>query len=129
MEKRKILMVDDEVDFADMIRMRLENTGKYEVAVLADTRDILSRVHKFRPDLILLDLLIPDIGGMEVCEMLDRDPQGIGIPIIILSALDKDTDKKKAYKLGVVDYLVKPVDPDRLLASVEKAIESKTRGE
>jgi two-component system alkaline phosphatase synthesis response regulator PhoP len=125
MKKKKILVVDDDESVAGTIKLLLETANCYEVKVLLQAKDILSHVHVFKPDVILLDLLMPDIGGLEVCEMLDKDSIGMGTPIIVVSGLDKDVDKVSAYKLGIVDYLVKPITRDSLIASIEKAIKSK----
>jgi len=123
--KKKILVVDDNESVAGTIKLLLESTNNYQVKILSQAKDILACVHAFKPDVILLDLLMPDIGGFEVCEMLDRDSVGMGTPIIVVSGLDKDVDKVKAYKLGIVDYLVKPITKGDLVTSVEKAIKSK----
>lgn len=125
MEKKRILVVDDEVNITSMIKTRLEYTGEYEVMTLSDAKDIVLEVRSFKPDCILLDLLMPEIGGIEVCQMLNNDPLGITIPIIVISALDKNVDKIKAYKLGVVDYLTKPFEAQGLLHAVEKALKSR----
>lgn len=125
MEKKRILVVDDEVNITSMIKTRLEYTGEYEVMTLFDAKDIVLEVRSFKPDCILLDLLMPEIGGIEVCQMLNNDPLGITIPIIVISALDKNVDKIKAYKLGVVDYLTKPFEAQALLHAVEKALKSR----
>ena len=122
MEKKRILVVDDEVNITSMIKTRLEYTGEYEVRTLSDAKNIVLEVRTFKPDCILLDLLMPEIGGIEVCQMLNNDPLGITIPIIVISALDKNVDKIKAYKLGVVDYLTKPFEAQALLHVVEKAV-------
>ena len=123
--KKKILVVDDDESVAGTVKLLLESTNNYQVKILSQAKDILTHVHAFKPDVILLDLLMPDIGGFEVCEMLDNDAVGMGTPIIVISGLDKDVDKVKAYKLGIVDYLVKPITKNDLVASVEKAIKSK----
>lgn len=123
--KKRILVVDDDESVADTVKLLLESTNNYQVKILPQAKDILNHVHVFKPDAILLDLLMPDIGGFEVCEMLDNDPVGMGTPIIVVSGLDKDADKVKAYKLGIVDYLVKPITKDDLIAAIEKAINSK----
>lgn len=125
MDKKKILLIDDEVKFLEIVQLNLEGTGEYEVMTLADPRNALYSVHSFMPQLILLDLIMPHVGGMEVCEMLNADPLGSKIPIIILSALEKDSDKLHAFKLGVVDYLVKPIDRDELIAAINKALKFK----
>lgn len=127
-EKRRILVLDDEVNITGMIKTRLEHTGEYEVMALSDAKDIVLKVRSFKPDCILLDLLMPEIGGIEVCQMLNNDPLGITIPIIVISALDKNVDKMKAYKLGVVDYLTKPFEAEALLHAVKKAVESRRGG-
>lgn len=125
MEKNKILLIDDEEDFTDFIKMRLEHSGDYDVMALSNSKDIIKHVHEFEPDVILLDLLMPGLGGIEICEMLDNDPVGIGVPIIVVSGLNKEADKIKAYKCGIVDYFVKPIDTNALIKSIERAIGSK----
>ncbi|NQU73336.1 MAG: response regulator [Candidatus Omnitrophica bacterium] len=125
MGKKKILIVDDEESFLQMLKLNLEEAGTYEVMGLMNAKEILSTVHSFRPQVILLDLIMPTIGGLEVCEMLNNDPIGKTIPIIIISALDKDVDKVKAFKLGVVGYLVKPIQTENVIALVNKSLEFK----
>lgn len=128
MEKKRIIVVDDEEGFVKIVKMNLELTGKYEVMGLSkekEIKDIVSYLHKFNPHLILLDLVMPDIGGLEVCEMLNDDAFGCRVPLIILSALSGQTDKLKANKLGVVDYLVKPIKMDELMVTIDKAIASR----
>jgi DNA-binding response OmpR family regulator len=126
MKKKKILLIDDEQDFTELIKMRLEHYGVYEVRVLSSAKDILTYVHEFAPDIILLDLLMPGLGGIEACQMLNHDPIGMSVPIIILSGLDKKADKLEAYKCGVVDYITKPIDWDALIRSIEKIIKEKS---
>jgi len=125
MEKKKILVVDDEESFLQMLKLNLEEAGPFEVTGLMNAKEILTTVHSFRPQVILLDLIMPTIGGLEVCEMLNNDPIGKTIPIIIVSALDKDVDKVKAFKLGVVGYLVKPIQTENVVALVNKSLEFK----
>ena len=126
MQKKKILLIDDEQDFSDSLKKCLERYDAYEVRVLLSVKDILVHVHEFVPDVILLDLLMPGLGGIEICQMLDSDPIGMGVPIIVLSGLDKEADKIEAYKCGVVDYIVKPVDLDILIKSIENSIKLKS---
>lgn len=125
MEKKKVMVVDDEVDFLRIVKLNLEETEKYEVLTLSDAKNIISYLHSFKPDIILLDMLMPAVGGIEVCQMLNNDPVGKITPIIIISALEKDKDKLKAYKMGVVDYLVKPIDTEQITTSIEKALRFK----
>ena len=125
MEKRRVMIVDDEEDFLRITKLNLEQTGKFEVLTLNGAKDIITMANIFKPDIILLDILMPTIGGIEACEMLNRDPIGKTIPIIILSALEKTADKLKAYKVGVVDYLVKPIETKVLISKIEKALQYK----
>lgn len=123
MEKKKIMLVDDEPDFLKITKLNLEQTGKYEVLALSSAKDIISQLNSFKPDVILLDILMPGLNGIETCEMLNSDPMGKDIPLVILSALDKDVDKLRAYKKGALDYLVKPIETDEIIARMEKAIQ------
>ncbi|UCB57033.1 MAG: response regulator [Candidatus Omnitrophota bacterium] len=126
--KKKIMIIDDEENFLEITKMNLEKTGNYEVATYANAKDIISHIHSFKPNVILLDLLMPGIGGVEVCQMLNDDAFASNIPIIVVSALDKDTDKLKAYKAGVVDYITKPTGVKELVNKIETAIRHKEGG-
>ena len=129
MEKKRILVIDDDEHIANLIKLRLESAGEYEVKTLFEATDIIGQVRAFKPDVILLDLLMPDIGGLEACRRLNDDAVTYAIPIIVISALSKDIDKLKAYKLGIIDYIVKPFDPKFLIATIEKAIRAKRGAE
>lgn len=120
------MIIDDEEDFVSMLKMRLEASSGYEVMGATEAKDIIERVHVFKPDVILLDLLMPGIGGLDACEMLNNDSIGSTIPIIVISGLDKNTDKIKAFKFGITDYFVKPVDDAKLIEAIEKAVKSKS---
>ncbi len=125
MDKKRVMLVDDEEDFLKITKLNLEDTDRYEVLALSSAKDILTQIHSFKPDIILLDLLMPHIGGIEACDIINKDPLGKSIPIIVLSALEKDSDKLTAYKKGIVDYVVKPVEKNELIAKIEKALEFK----
>lgn len=127
MDKKRVLVIDDEEDYLKITKLNLEETNNYEVMTLLNTRDVISYVHSFKPDIILLDMLMPVVGGVEVCNMLNDDPLGAGIPIIIVSALDKHEDKLKAYRAGIVYYISKPVGKDELIARIEKALSYKQK--
>jgi len=123
--KTRVLVIDDEENFTKLVKLNLEATGNFEVMVLSTPKDIILHLKKFRPDLVLLDLLMSGIGGLEACDMLNDDPLGQKVPIIVLSALDKPADKANAYKKGAVDYLVKPIETNELIARIDKALHSK----
>ena len=126
MLKKKVMVIDDEESLALMLKMRIEASGDYEVTVASEAKDIIKRMHEIKPDVILLDLLMPGLGGLDIADMLNHDPVGLSIPVIVVSGLDKSTDKLKAYKLGISDYLVKPVDDAKLMKAIEKAIHLKS---
>lgn len=124
MEKYKVMVIDDEKSAVDLMKHRLEREG-YQVLALSDAKGIISELHRFVPDIIILDLLMPEYGGLDVCEMLNKDSLGLSTPIIVVSGLNKDADKKKAYSLGIEEYFVKPVDMDVVLVAIKKYIKNK----
>ncbi len=125
-EKKRILIADDDAVVLTSLKKLLVISG-FEVNVATSARDILSIVKSFKPQLILLDLLMPDLGGLEICDILNKDSQTQGIPIIILSAVGNYTDIRKAYKLGVIGYITKPYEFPQLLKGIQKAIDSKEK--
>ena len=125
-EKKRILIADDDEVVLTSLKKLLVISG-FEVNVTKNARDISSIVQSFKPQLILLDLLMPDLGGLEICDILNKDSQTQGIPIIILSAVGNYTDIRKAYKLGVIGYITKPYEFPQLLKEIQKAIDSKEK--
>ncbi len=123
---RKIFIVDDDEVVLESLRKLLVLSG-FEVDATSDAREAVAKIKASRPQMILLDLLMPHLGGFEICEMLNRDPQTQGIPIIIISAIGGFTDVKRAYKLGVVGYFTKPYDFKELLKEISKDIYYKER--
>lgn len=120
--KKRIMIVDDEDHFLVIIKKNIELTGEYEVMALNSPAGIIEKVKGFKPQVILLDIMMPQIDGIEACEILQSDPVINKIPVIVLSALDTDQYKTMMCKLGVVDFLVKPLDRDEVIAKIEKAI-------
>lgn len=84
MDKKRVMIIDDEEGFALMIKIRLERMGNYEVMVLTDAKDAIKYVHDFQPDVILLDLIMPKVNGLDARDMLSSDPVGKKIPVIIV---------------------------------------------
>lgn len=120
-KKKRVMIVDDEEDFLEITKLNLEKTGKYEILALSNANEIISKLHEFTPDVILLDVVMPQTDGLKACEKLNADALGIMTPIVIISALTSDRDKLKAYELGIVDYITKPVDKNTLITCIEKA--------
>lgn len=122
MAGKRVFIIEDDPDSFTSLKKLLLIYG-FEVDGVTAVKDDLVRVIKsFSPHIILLDLLMPRIGGIEVCQMLNADEQTQGIPIIVVSALNSDADIKKAYSLGVEDYVTKPYEISELLEKINKYI-------
>ena len=124
MPKKKIFVADDQEEVLSMLKDFLTSQG-YEVMGSKDPKQIVELIKKFNPDLILLDLLMPDLDGFEICRILNNDPEIQAIPIIVISGLSDLVDIKRVYQLGGVGYLIKPFDMKVALAEIEKAISNK----
>lgn len=110
----KILVVDDEAHIIELVRLYLEREG-YEVDEASNGTDAVSKQHAGNPDLILLDLMLPDIDGYEVCRRIRTQSN---TPILMLTARKEDIDKIVGLELGADDYLTKPFNPRELVARV-----------
>jgi diguanylate cyclase (GGDEF)-like protein len=117
----RILVVDDDPDIARFIEVNLEMAG-YEVVVAYDGREALDKVAERRPDLVLLDIMLPTIDGFEVASELRRRARLTGMAIIVVSARGLTEDRLRGLSLGVDDYIVKPFEPEILLARVRAAL-------
>ena len=116
-----ILSVDDEQDVTDLVQFHLTRAG-YEVMTAANGREALACVSNRRPDLILLDLMLPDIDGFGVCEILRREPATAAIPVVILTAWATTDARSLGLELGALDYLTKPFSPRELTARVKRLL-------
>ncbi|MBN1426766.1 MAG: hybrid sensor histidine kinase/response regulator [Anaerolineae bacterium] len=114
----QILIVDDTQENLDVLSMMLKNNG-YTIQVANNGQQAIEAVHNSPPDLILLDILMPDISGYEVCRQLKADPALASIPVVFVSALDETLDKVQAFDIGGVDYIVKPFQVAEVLVRVE----------
>lgn len=104
--KKKILLVEDDMALAGVYHARLELEG-FEVKDVVDGEDALTAALEFKPDLILLDAMMPKISGFDVLDILRNTPETSNIRIVMLTALSQPKDKERAEQLGVDDYLVK----------------------
>jgi two-component system alkaline phosphatase synthesis response regulator PhoP len=118
MTKGTILVIDDQKELADLVRRSLEQDG-FDVILAPDGTSGLKIATAHRPDLVVLDLSMPDIDGLEVCQRLKRDPRQARIPILVLSARASADDRILGLELGADDYLVKPFVPRELVARVK----------
>src|SRR5256714_14369876 len=115
---QSVLVVEDEHSIASFVSLYLKNAG-YRVRTAANGRDALAQVAAEQPDLIVLDLMLPDIDGIEVCK---RIRQRSDVPILMLTARDEDVDKIIGLEVGADDYLTKPFNPRELVARVKSVL-------
>jgi DNA-binding response OmpR family regulator len=108
----RILIVDDERDFIELVQYRLAGLG-CEFIVAGDGVQALSQARQFKPDLILLDILLPDLDGLSVCEILRRQPSTKKIPIIFMSALTSEVTRRTV-AMQADDFFTKPLDLEKL---------------
>lgn len=114
----KILIVDDEENIVQLVSYNLEKEG-YEVIAAYDGKSALNKINFEKPDLILLDIMLPELDGLEVCRALRKEEATAQIPIIMLTAKSDELDKVLGLELGADDYMTKPFSPRELLARIK----------
>ena len=118
---KRILVVDDEIRVLAVIQRRLESVG-YEVVTALDGNDALRKARSEKPDLIVLDLILPGFNGFQICGMLKRDLQFRQIPILILSARSQEKDIEEGKHMGAEAYMTKPYKHEELLAKIAELL-------
>ncbi|MBI2472786.1 MAG: response regulator [Planctomycetes bacterium] len=121
MSKEKILVVDDEQDLVKLIRYHLEKDG-YKVLSASNGEDALFLARRERPELVILDLMLPGIDGLEVCKKLKADSELANTAIVMLTAKGEEVDITLGLKLGADDYVTKPFSPKELVARVQAVL-------
>ena len=117
MAKGKILVVDDEIYIVHILDFSLGMEG-YEVVTALDGEQALQKVQDLRPDLIVLDIMMPKMDGYETCKALKADPQTRDIPVILLSAKGRSVDQQMGLEVGAEDYITKPFSPRKLVERI-----------
>ncbi|MDD5132106.1 MAG: response regulator [bacterium] len=123
MAKRTVLIIDDEISFAEMVKLNLEDTDDYEVRTEYKGADGVKAALEFAPDLILLDIMLPDKDGFDVLKDLKENDQTKAIPVIMLTALKSDPVKFKAATLSAEEFMVKPVTVRMLVEKIEEVLD------
>ena len=121
----RILIVDDENDFIELLQYKLAGYG-YELIVANDGVHALSQARTLKPNLILLDILLPDLDGLSVCEILRHQPATKKIPIIFMSALTGDITKRTAF-MQAEDFFTKPLDLNRLGKRISELLQCEAK--
>ena len=117
----RVLIVEDERDTRDLVLFHLEREG-FQVSSASSGEEALRQVRHASPDLVLLDLMLPAMGGLEVCRKLRQDPATVALPIVMLTAKGDEVDRVLGLELGADDYIVKPFSPKELLARVRAVL-------
>ncbi|RKY52537.1 MAG: DNA-binding response regulator [Candidatus Neomarinimicrobiota bacterium] len=124
MPRGNILVVDDEEDILELVRYNLSKEG-YSVTCVTSGEEALSNARSNIPDLLILDLMLPGVDGIDVCRILKNDPKTEGIPIIILSAKGEEADIVTGLEMGADDYITKPFSPRILIARIKAVFRRK----
>lgn len=126
--KQKILVVDDEPDALDLIQYNLKAAG-YDVVTADDGEEALKKARSTQPALVILDVMLPEVDGLEVCKLLRREPATATVPIIMLTAKAAEIDRVLGLELGADDYVTKPFSPRELILRVKSLLRRRTPAE
>ena len=118
---KKILIADDLSEVVELVRVILEGKD-YEIVDASNGKEALKKARLEKPDLVLLDIVMPKMDGLEVCRELKKDPQTQDIPVLMLTAKAQETDKEKGRKAGANYYITKPFSPSALLIKIEEIL-------
>jgi two-component system, OmpR family, alkaline phosphatase synthesis response regulator PhoP len=122
--RAKILAVDDEPELTALMQYHLVRAG-HDVTTAANGWEAIHAIRTNRPDIVLLDLMLPDLDGFGLCEILRRDPQTATIPIVIVSAWSSPDSRHLGLELGALDYLTKPFSPQELVERVNRLVNAR----
>lgn len=119
--KKKVLLIDDEEDFCFFVKLNLQKAGKYQVFTATSGKDGIELVKQLKPDLILLDIMMPNMSGGQVAEILLEDESTSRIPIIfVTAAIEEEEVEKHMGRIGGRDFIAKPVTVEKLIEKIEK---------
>ena len=121
MEQRRIMVVEDHSQTRELLQYNLQAAG-YEVRTAGGGEQGLDAMGRWRPDLVLLDIMLPEMDGLEVCRRLKQVPSLRGVPVIMLTARGDEVDRVVGLELGAEDYVVKPFSPRELLLRIKNAL-------
>ena len=125
MDKKRILIIDDEEDFCKFVKLNLELGGDFEVGIATNGKKGVKLAKRLKPDLILLDILMPGMGGFDVLRNLKKDEDTVEIPVVMLSVKRDNASKLKAAQLYDELYVTKPIGAADLTAKIEEVLKKK----
>jgi len=118
----KVLVAEDDPDIQVILKMVLTRLGKCDVAITYQGDQVVPMAKSNRPGLILLDVMLPEMSGFDICKALKADPETASIPIIFLTARSMPSEIQEAMKLGALGYLAKPFDPMALVGQINQIL-------
>lgn len=123
MEKKKILIADDNENIRDALTYLLEDEG-YELGLAKDGSDTLKKVREFHPDILFLDIMMPEMNGYEVCRIIKNDPELKNIYVIMLTAKGQVAEQERGKEVGADEYIVKPFSPMEILSKIKNILDT-----
>ena len=126
-KKAKVLAVDDEEDVTELVAFHLRAKG-YEVEALNDPNKVLSRSKDFQPDVLILDVMMPDLSGIQICRLLRADKAFAEVPVLFLTARAGENDRVTGLEVGADDYVCKPFSPRELVLRVQSLLRRSQNG-
>ena len=126
-KKAKILIIDDEEDFCYFLKFNFETIKKYKVFTATNGKEGIKKAIRKKPDLILLDIMMPQINGFDVLNSLKENIKTAAIPVVMLTAIDQDESKEKANELYAYDYFTKTIDLEKLVAGIDDILSRQHR--
>ena len=127
-DKHTVLVVDDNEQNRELLEAYLEDMAEVRIVSAGNGIEALQKVESDRPELILLDIMMPKMSGFEVCKRLKADPKTRDITVVMVTALNETSDVERAAECGTDDYLAKPIDRKALVGQVRSLLAARTRG-
>lgn len=122
MERKKILIADDNENIREALTYLLEDEG-YAISLAKDGSDTLKKVREFRPDILFLDIMMPEMNGYEVCRIIKNDPELKKTYVIMLTAKGQVVEQERGREVGADEYIVKPFSPMEILTKIKNILE------
>ena len=119
--KAKVLVVEDDHDIAELVRLHLVRAG-FETDLVTSGDEVLPRLREARPDLVVLDVMLPGLSGLEVCRLVRADAELAAVPIVMVTARVHEEDRVAGFEIGADDYVTKPFSPRDLVARVQAVL-------
>jgi len=124
LKRRKILVVEDEADFLDLLRLHFKQEG-FAIATATNGLDAVKKARSLMPDLILLDVMLPELDGFAVCEILRNDSATASIPVLMLTGLCGQMSRCAGIESGATEFVTKPTNPEDIVSKVKELLQQK----